>query len=146
MKELYQKILNKPENYRRRLAYAITAFIGVAAFSIWLPYTMKSTREKFNFSEEGTETVKGIKNTMPSLQFENMEKLDDLFPEENPPAENNSAAPANPAATTDENKTAPEEIKEEEKPAPVLPVLNETEALDKNQLPKQPADKENLAP
>jgi len=73
MKDLYQKILNKPEIFRQRLAYGITAFLGLIIFAVWLSQTMLIMRETFNVDEDKEEVINQLKKNAPSLQTEQMQ-------------------------------------------------------------------------
>jgi len=69
MKDLYKKILEKPESYRRRLAFVITGIVGVIIFSVWLGMTYNSMQEILGPSkEEGEENPVPQKGKMPSLE------------------------------------------------------------------------------
>ena len=69
MQELYNKILKKPKEFRRRLAYVLTAVIGVIIFSIWLIMASKSMKNVFNDSSDKVEkAVTEKKNNLPSLE------------------------------------------------------------------------------
>jgi len=105
MKDLYQKILNKPEIYRQRLAYGITAFFGVIIFTIWLSQTMIAMRETFQASEENNAMMEEIKEGMPSLQTEEMNLPENLFSEEFLLMENEETSESEtiPASTNENN-------------------------------------------
>ena len=61
MKDLYQKILNKPEIFRQRLAYGITAFLGIIMFAIWLSQTTLIMRETFRVDKEKEDVLDQLK-------------------------------------------------------------------------------------
>jgi hypothetical protein len=65
MQTLYEKILDKPKSYRRKLSYAITAILGVLIFAVWLMITIFSMRNAFDFED----TTEDIKNSF-SEEFE----------------------------------------------------------------------------
>ena len=73
MKNLYQKILDKPEIFRQRLAYGITAFLGLIIFAVWLSQTILIMRGTFKLDEDEKEVVNQLKKNAPSLQTEQMQ-------------------------------------------------------------------------
>ncbi len=82
MQTLYEKILDKPKSYRRKLSYVITAILGVLIFAVWLMITIFSMRKSFNF-EDVTEDIQGSFSgefEVPSLyEEEGTESLEENF-------------------------------------------------------------------
>jgi hypothetical protein len=79
---LYEKILNKPKAYRRRLSYAITAILGVFIFTIWIIITTFSMKEVFNFENDENESLEILPNETSAPSFyekEDMQSLEDNF-------------------------------------------------------------------
>lgn len=69
MKDLYKKILEKPESYRRRLVFVLTGIAGVVIFSVWLGMTYSSMQEIIGPSEEEREENPAPqKGKVPSLE------------------------------------------------------------------------------
>lgn len=69
MKELYKKILEKPEAYRRRLTLVITGIAGVIVFSVWLGMTYNSMQRIVGSPEDEEVNIEDIQNGhAPSLE------------------------------------------------------------------------------
>jgi hypothetical protein len=64
MQDLLKKIQKKPRAYRRKLAYAITAFFGLIACFLWLSITVSNIKDLQN-TEELSEN---FKKELPSLK------------------------------------------------------------------------------
>lgn len=79
MKDLYKKILEKPEAYRRRLALVITGVVGVVIFSVWLGMTYDVMQNILESSEDKTKTelAPQKRGEAPSLEERFKEKQTD---------------------------------------------------------------------
>jgi hypothetical protein len=104
MKDLYQKILNKPEIFRQRLAYGITAFLGIIMFAIWLSQTTLIMRETFRVDKEKEDVLDQLKKNAPSLQKEQMKVPENPFEINSGNSSDNTGF----EATTNNNQTLEE--------------------------------------
>ena len=66
---MIEKILDKPERHRRKVAYLATLVIGVFIFSAWLVIANFNIRQAFNpLKKEDTRLAQDFKNSLPSLR------------------------------------------------------------------------------
>ncbi len=66
---MIEKILDKPEHHRRRIAFIATSVIGVFIFSAWLVIANFNIRQAFNpLEEKDTKMAQGFKDSLPSLR------------------------------------------------------------------------------
>jgi hypothetical protein len=66
---MIEKILEKPEHHRQRVAYIATLVIGVFIFSAWLIIANFNIRQAFNpYKQDETKTVQGFEKNLPSLR------------------------------------------------------------------------------
>jgi len=61
MSEFLEKLLEKPESYRRKIAFLVTIVFGVVIFSIWLLIARYNIKQAFN-------RVKVPTSPLPTLQ------------------------------------------------------------------------------
>ena len=80
MKNLYDKILAKPLAYRKKLAYFLTAFLGLFFFFIWLSKTIIAVRKTIDLTDEEKENVLKMKRVVPSLEKDaDLKQMDSSF-------------------------------------------------------------------
>ena len=66
---MIEKILDKPEHHRRRVAFIATSVVGVFIFSAWLVIANFNIRQAFNpLKEEDTKLAQDFKSSLPSLR------------------------------------------------------------------------------
>lgn len=67
---MIEKILEKPEHHRQKVAYIATLVVGVFIFSAWLVIANFNIRQAFNpyGKEEDTKVAQDFKKTLPSLR------------------------------------------------------------------------------
>ncbi len=66
---MIEKILDKPEHHRRKVAFLATSIIGVFIFSAWLVIANFNIRQAFNpLEEKDTRLAQDFKNSLPSLR------------------------------------------------------------------------------
>lgn len=72
MSNLYKKILEKPKEVRRRIAFGITIFIGIIIFSFWLFATSRTIKETFSgmLDYKNENTKANETNKAPSIKEE----------------------------------------------------------------------------
>ncbi|MFW5885005.1 MAG: hypothetical protein ACOCUF_02145 [Patescibacteria group bacterium] len=67
MQDLLKKIHKKPKAYRRKVAYAVTAFFGLVACFLWLSITTSNIKDL-----QGTQELsENFQRELPSLKEEN---------------------------------------------------------------------------
>ena len=66
---MIEKLLDKPEHHRQKVAYLATFVIGVMIFSAWLVIANFNVKQAFNpAQEEENKVAQDFKNSLPSLR------------------------------------------------------------------------------
>lgn len=70
----FDKILEKPESYRKKVAYAVTGVLGIFIFSAWALVTSQNLKKMAAPKEIApeTQTADEIKKKLPSLKEETL--------------------------------------------------------------------------
>ncbi len=65
---MFNKLLKKPENYRRKVAFIATAILGIIIFSIWIIITQYNVKQALNPSRKDIKTAsQQFRESLPSL-------------------------------------------------------------------------------
>ena len=64
---MLKQLLEKPESYRRKFAFIITAILGVIIFSIWLIITQYNIKQAFNNNRPQKTATQQFRENLPSL-------------------------------------------------------------------------------
>jgi flagellar basal body-associated protein FliL len=65
---MLDELLKKPEEYRRKVAIAITAIVGVLIFTVWLITTQQSIKQAIRPTRSNTKTAsQQFRESLPSL-------------------------------------------------------------------------------
>ena len=65
---MLNQFLEKPENYRRKVAFIATGIIGIIIFSIWLIISKYRIKQTFNHKAPVKTATQQFKETLPSLK------------------------------------------------------------------------------
>lgn len=66
---MLEKMLEKSEHYRQKVAYIATLVIGVLIFSVWLVIANFNVRQAFNpYNKEETKMANKFEKKLPSLR------------------------------------------------------------------------------
>lgn len=66
---MIEKLLDRSERHRRKVAYFVTLVIGVVIFSAWLVIANFNIRQAFNpLEEQDTKLAQDFRNSLPSLR------------------------------------------------------------------------------
>jgi sugar phosphate permease len=72
MDDFFEKILNKPKSYRRKLVYIITSIFGIIIFSLWMIMTIDNFQKTV-----GEVEVENLKKEVPSLKEKYQKELNE---------------------------------------------------------------------
>jgi len=65
---MLNNLLEKPESYRRKVAFVVTAILGIIIFSIWLIITQYNVKQALNPGKKEIKTAsQQFRESLPSL-------------------------------------------------------------------------------
>lgn len=73
MEDFFEKILNKPKSYRRKLVYILTFAFGVIIFSLWIFMTIENFQKTVGNVNENQNLTKDL----PSLKEKYQEQVNE---------------------------------------------------------------------